>query len=539
MKLGATVAPRARKAAQRFVWLCAAGLALATAAGCWRKEPHPRAEDAKPRILRVSQRNEPATLDTHLATLPDEFFILRAITEGLVTPNPDGGAPVPGVAERWEASEDGLTWTFHLRANAKWSNGDAVTAHDFVAAMRRALTPGVGAPKARLFYALRNAQRYHRGEVGSFSEVGVSAADDRTLVLQLEAPTPHLLALAASGPWLPLHRASLEKHGAATSRAGGWTRPGEFVGNGPFALVEWRPDQHILVSRNTHYWQPSRVKLDGIRFQIYDSGDTEERAFRAGQVDVTMAVPFAKLGSYGPDQQRKQDLFETRYLALNTRRAPLDNPQLRRALALSIDRRSIVENVTKGGQRPALGFIPPGLGGYRPGRLLSAGAENREPAPDVPVRPLEFSAWGVSPAALEAIQQMWRRALGITVNIVQREGRVHLAALGSGDFDIAFTPAIPDFDDPLALLGELTTGAPGNYPQWSNARFDALVAEAARTSDNERRLQLYQQAEAILLAELPVVPLYFNTQNYLVAPHVRGWRQDALWNRYYLDVSIE
>ncbi|MBI5426214.1 MAG: peptide ABC transporter substrate-binding protein [Opitutae bacterium] len=508
--------------------------------GCRRDAPA-----STEQLLRISQRNEPATLDPHLATLPDEFFLIRALTEGLVVPNPAGGPPLPGVAERWATSADGLTWTFHLRADAHWSNGDSVTAADFVYSFRRALTPALGAPKAPLFFVLKNAAAFYRGHISEPTQLGVTAPDARTVVLTLEQPTPHLLALAASGPWLPVHSATVEKFGGATARGAPWTEPGHYAGNGPFILAEWRKAQHLLVTRSPHYHAVDRIKLTGVRYQIYDSGDTEERAFRAGQVDLTMAVPFTKLDNYAAPTLRRQPLHETRYFALNTTRPPLDDIRVRRALALALDRDAIVRNILRGAQRPALSFIPPGLGGYTGAAQLTpdpaaarallaeAGFPGGKGFPK-----LELAAWNVNPAILEAAQQMWRRELGIETSIVQREGKVHMAAVIAGDFAIALMPAIPDYDDASALFDELTTGAPGNFPRWSDARYDELARDARRETDATRRTELYRAAEQRLLDQLPVVPFYFNSQDYLVAPHVSGWRQDALWNRFYEEVTL-
>jgi oligopeptide transport system substrate-binding protein len=257
-------------------------------------------------------------------------------------------------------------------------------------------------------------------------------------------------------------------------------------------------------------------------------------------------VPFTKLGSYANPILRRQPLHETRYFALNTTRPPLDDPRVRRALSLALDRGALVSGVLRGGQQPALSFVPPGLGGYtgEPRLREDAGEARRLLAeagfPGGSGFPrLELSAWGINPVTLEAVQQMWRRELGVETAIVQREGKVHMAAVLAGDFAIAFLPAIPDFDDASALFNEWLAGATGNFSRWRNDRFDRLVREAGRTTDTPRRNALYREAEEILLAELPVLPLYFNSQDYLLAPRVRGWRQDALWNRFYLDVTLQ
>ena len=495
--------------------LCFLCLLWPILSSCTKREATPTAPTS---ILRLAQRNEPATLDPHLATLPDEFFIIRALSEGLVTPNPDGGDPLPAMAERWDSSTDGLTWTFHLRANARWSNGDPVTAEDFVYSLRRAQNPATLAPKAQLFSPVRQ----------------VSASDQRTLVVALKQPTTDFLALVASGPWIPVHPATVEKLGAA------WTRPGNFVGNGPFTLAEWSPNQRIAVKRNPGYWDAAAVQLDALHFLAFDNGDTEERAFRAGQLDVTMGVPAPKLDPYRAAQPavlHTVPLHETRYLALNTTKAPLNDVRVRHALTLALDRQVLVDKVLKAGQQPARTFVPPRLG-----RLPSAApqddlvedptlARQRLAAAGFPggkgFPKLELSTWGASTTVLEAIQQRWRDELGIEVALVQREARTHLAALAAGDYDLGFVTAIPDYDSPADLLARFTTGNANNYPRWSSAEFDRLVAAGN-----------WPAAESFLLSGSAVIPLYFNAKNFLLRPAVHGWREDALWTRYYKHVSL-
>jgi|JI10StandDraft_1071094.scaffolds.fasta_scaffold201895_2 oligopeptide transport system substrate-binding protein len=482
----------------QFTFLCFLCLLWPFLPGCSKRETSSTPAE---KILRIAQRNEPATLDPQLATLPDEFFIIRALGEGLLTPNPDGGTPLPGIAEKWEASPDGLTYTFHLRANARWSNGDAVTSKEFATLISRVTAPGSLAPKAPLFSAVRAA----------------ATPDPRTLVISLQQPAPDFPALVASGPWIPVH-------------------PTANVGNGPFILTDWKPNQHITVRKNPRYWDAANVKLDGIQFLAMDSGDTEERAFRAGQLDVTMAVPFTKLVGYRaeqPSRLRTAPLDETRYLSLNTTRPPLDDPRVRRALSLALDRDTLVEKVTLTGQ-PAFNFVPAGLGGYVPAARFTENADEARrllAAAGFPAGRgfprLELATW-VNTPVLEAIQQRWRRELGIEVALTQREARTHLASLASGDYALALMTAIPDYDSAADLLTQLTTGHPGNYPHWQNADFDRFVAAAD-----------WSAAEKILLGDMPLIPLYFNAQNFLVSPSVKGWRADRLWTRFYRDLSVE
>jgi oligopeptide transport system substrate-binding protein len=311
--------------------------------------------------------------------------------------------------------------------------------------------------------------------------------------------------------------------------------------------VELKPNHRITVRKNPLYWDAPAVQLEAIQFLAFDSGDTEERAFRTGQVDVTMAVPFTKLATYRAEQPallRSVPLHETRYLALNTTRPPLHDPRVRRALALVIDREALVGKVVLSG-RPAFNFMPPGLGGYAPGAVITADATEARRLLAAAGFPggrgfpkLELATWPVNPAQLEAVQQMWARELGIEVTLAPREARTHLAALAAGDYDLAFMTAIPDYDGASDLFQRLTTGSADNYPHWANADYDRLVAAAGRLDSAAARNTAYQQAEKVLLAEMPVIPLYFNTQNFLVSPAVKDWQADRLWTRFYRDVRL-
>ena len=524
---------------RRLFLLTGFGLLAALLAACSRTEPA-AAATAGAQVLRLSQRNEPGDLDPATATIPDEFFIIRALSEGLVSPAPEGGAPLPAAAERWEVSSDGLTYTFRLRAAGRWSNGEPVTAQDFVDSYRRLLTPATAATKASLFFLVKNAEAFYCGKLANFAAVGFRARDALTLDVILAQPSPQFLAYAASGPWIPVNPRAVAQFGRD------WTRPGHFVGNGPFVLIEWRPHQRIVVRRRADYWDATHVLLGELQFLAFDNGDAEERAFRAGQIDVTMAVPVAKLATYAreePTVLRRVPLHETRYLALNTQRPPLTDVRVRRALALALDRDALVSHVLLGGQTPALHLVPDHLGGFASRAALreDAGEARRLLAaagfPGGAGFPrLELTGWDKTPV-LEAVQAMWRKELGIEVALTTRDARVHVAAMAEGRYDLGFGAAIPDVADAADLLADFATGAPRNYPQWSDARYDALLAAAAHTSDAAQRLALLAAAEARLTEECPVVPLYFNAKNFLLRPTVRGWQEDPLWTRFYKDVS--
>ena len=493
-------------------------------------------------VLRISQRNEPATLDPARATMPDEFFILRAVLEGLVTPQADGGEPLPAAAERWEVSSDGLTYTFHLRPDGRWSDGTPVVAADFIASYQRILTPATAAAKPDLFFHVAGTEDFYRGRLSDFAQTGFRAPDDHTLLIQLHRPAPEFLAYVASGPWLPVNRRAIEQHGRE------WTNPGKFVGNGPFTLTAWDANQRIVVRHRADHWDARHYPLGEIHFVALDNGDAEERAFRSGQVDITMAVPTHRIATYAaesPSRLRETPLQETRYLCFNTTRGPLADARVRRALSLAVDRAAIVKGVLQGNQTTTHTLVPPGLDGYEAlpftaggldearALLAAAGFPGGQGFPRFVV-----STWTSAPV-LEAIQQMWRIELGVEVELLQREARVHLAALRTGDYDIGFITSIPDVADPARVLTEFQTGKPGNYPRWSSAAYDAAFVAAAAAPDAVTRRQRLAAAERILLEAQPIAPLYFNVKNFLIDPAVQNWREDGLWTRYYREVRIE
>ena len=520
-------------------------LSAATLLGtaCTKQTPS-TASSSAPQILRVGQRNEPADLDPARVTLPDEFAILRALLEGLLIPGPTPGAdPLPGAAARYDVSADGLVYTFHLRPDARWSDGTPLTAADFVASFRRVLTPATAAPKANVFFGVRNARAFATGQLADFAAVGIRNSDTHTLVVTLDQPNPRFPHYVASGPWLPVPVATIGKHGRK------WTAPENFVGNGPFTLAEWRAQQRIVLRRNPRWHSAASVRLAELHFVRFDSGDTEERAFRAGQIEVTMGVPQTKIDVYArerPAELHRTAMLETRYLAFNTRRPPLDQPAFRRALSLAIDRQRLVDRVTRGGQPVATTLVPPALAPapattlhrFDPAAARAALDATGLTRPALPR--LELTAWSPSQVpVLEAIQAMWRETLGLETAIAIRDAKVHLDALATGNYDIGFITAIPDVADAANLLADFVTGAPENYPQLRDSAFDTAFASALAVAAPAARAAAFAAAEQQLLATGALAPIYFNTKVWLMSPRVRGWQEDGLWSRSWHSLSLD
>jgi oligopeptide transport system substrate-binding protein len=307
-------------------------LAALSFAAC-AKRVTPVEDGIRTKTLLLGNQNEPASLDPHVADSLTDMIILSSLYEGLTVTDEKSSSALPGVAERWETSPDGLTYTFFLRADARWSNGDPVTARDFAYSFQRILTPAFGSAYSYMLWPLKNAERFNKGELANFAEVGVEIVDPRTLRLLLNHPTPYLPTLAAHSTWMPVHRATIEKFGKGEDRANPWTRPGNLVGNGPFTLAEWSPNARLVVTKNPRYWDAARTSLESVVFFPTEKSDTEDYNFRAGQVHLTFDVPKSKLASYraqSPSPLRIDPLLNITYLNFNVTKAPFTDPRVRR-----------------------------------------------------------------------------------------------------------------------------------------------------------------------------------------------------------------
>jgi oligopeptide transport system substrate-binding protein len=524
-------------------------VALCVLCGCdARKTNVERGNEA--RELYIGIGTEPAGLDPHLITGLTELYVTLAFLEGLATFDSETMAIQPGVAERWDLSDDGLTYTFHFDPDARWSNGDPVTAQDFLYSFERILTPALGAPYAYMLFVMKNAEAFNKGEIDDFSEVGASAPNDSTLVIELEQPTPYFLSLLTHYTWWPVHPPTIEKHGGMTARISKWTKPGNFVGNGPFTLESWRINSSIYAKKNPRYRDPDSVWLNGIHF-LPIQADAEERAFRAGHLHLTSTVLPHRIAWYQehmPDRMRFDTALGVYYYMLNTSREPLNDPRVRKALAYSIDREAITKHVLKAGQKPAYHFTPPNTGGsytaesrliYDPDRarelLAEAGYPDGEGFPKFEIL---YNTSEAHRSIAVAIQQMWNEELGIDVTLYNQEWKVYLSTRQAGNFDILRAAWFGDYDDPNTFLslGESDNG--NNHTGWSNETYDALIKAAALEPDKATRYELFQRAEAILLDEMPFVPIYFYVTSLLIDPSVEGWHANILDYHPYQSVRL-
>lgn len=517
----------------------AAVAALLTLTSCSRRETAVEAGNRE-QIIHIGNLSEPADLDPQVINSQQDAVIAQALFEGLTQYDPQTSEATPALAERWEVSADNLTWTFHLRRNGKWSNGEPVTAHDFVFSFRRMLTPSLASEYASLLYVLRNARAINSGQLTDATQLGARAADDFTLVLTLAHPAPYLPNMLCNAAWYPVPRAAIEKHHGLTQRGSAWTRPGNHVSNGYFMLAEWIPHQRIRVVKNPHYWDRDHVKLNGAVFYPIESEDAEERTFRAGQLHVTSTMPLAKVPAYRAEKSpfyTSHILFGTFFLRLNVEQPPLHDARVRRALSLAIDREAMVRDVMRAGQQPAGHLTPPGTAGFHSRARVSLDVETARKllaeagfpnGQGFPVLELLYNSTEANRLIAEALQQMWQRGLGIGLKMQNQEARVQNDSMRSGNYQIGRFAWIGDYLDPSSFLELMTSTSGNNMTRWGSADYDRIFAEANQTEDTAKRYELYQQLEEILARECPIVPVYFYARNRLRRPEVKGWHGNLL-----------
>jgi oligopeptide transport system substrate-binding protein len=500
------------------------------------------------KVLRMANMGEPETLDPHKSSTVLESNILRNLFEGLVVLDP-GGNVAPGVADRWEVSEDGLTYTFRLRDNARWSNGEPVTAEDFVYSLRRIEDPKTRSQYAEVLYPIRNAEEVNTGKA-AVAELGVAAPDARTVRITLKAPTPYFLQLLT-------HQTSLPVNGKEIARLGDdWIKPGKMVSNGAYMLDDVKPNAHIRIVKNPHYWEAAKVTIDTVVFDPSEDRAAVLKRYRAGEFDVVYGdVPNDQLGWLRQNMPRDLHIAPyagVYYYTLNTTKPPFNDKRVRVALSMAINREILVEKITGAGELPAYGFVPEGTAGYTPRRVAwqamsqaareAAALKLMAEAGYGPGRPLQFKlVYNTSENHKRiaiALTAMWKK-LNVNVELVNNEGKVHFTTLRLGDFQMGRSGWIADYNDAQNYLFlSQTSTKQQNYSRFSNPEYDRLMAEASLTGDAGKRAALLEQAEGILLEEMPVIPVYFYVSKDLVSPKVTGWQDNTMNAVYVRNLSL-
>lgn len=523
---------------------------VASLPGCSRGPGHgtDAQSTAATRVLLRGNGAEPDSLDPQKARSNEAQTILRDLCEGLTSLARDASV-APGVAREWEASADGKTYTFHLRPDAKWSNGDRVVGADFVAALRRLVDPATASQYAQVVEVVTNAPEIVKG--GKTPDtLGISAPDDATVVVQLSAPAPYVPGLLAHPSTCPVHRPTLEKHADTLSR------PGVMVSNGAFVLKEWVQGSHVLAERNHYYWNDEATHLDAVRYLHIPDENAELTRYRAGELHVTNVVPrsrFEWIQQNIPAELHIAPQLDTYYYGFNLSRAPFkDKPQLRRALSMVIDREKLAQLVLRVGELPAYGWVPPGIHDYTPqsfdykslpmaqriaeARVLYAAAGYSA------AKPLSFelryNAGEVHDRLAVAVSSMWKEALGAEVRLTAVEFKSLLQDIDRGDVEMFRSSWLGDYNDAYTFAQYLKSDFGINLPHYRNVKYDDLLMRAVAETGTAKRRELLEAAERAMLQDHPLIPLYFYVNKHLVKPQVQGWYDNVMNVVYSKDLLL-
>lgn len=490
-------------------------------------------------VLNRDLGSDPSTLDQHHTSVVQEGYLLRDLYEGLVTF--DGkGQVIPGVAKSWEISPDGLTYRFHLRDTARWSNGDKVTADDFVYSFQRIMNPKTAAGYANVLYAIKNAKEVNTGKI-PLDKLGVTALDDHTLKITLAVPTPYFLSLLTHQTGMPVNHKAIEKYGDK------FTLAGNMISNGAYTLASFTPNDKIVMKKNPYYWDEKRVKIDVVNWIPFEQPASCMRRFEAKEVDICATVAAeqmdyikANLGSY----LRIAPYFGTFYLSVKGEPdSKLQDPRVRQAISMVIDRKFLAEEIRRGMMVPAYSLVPPNTKNYVTDAPHLAYADKdmleREDAATALMRQA-----GVEPGSLSvklryatsinnkntmiAIADMLKN-IDITASQDEVEGTTFFKYLQEkGMYDFAYRAWIGDYNDPYSFLSLFTTGNFFNDSDWSNKDYDALIAKSETMTDTKARAEILAKAERILLKEVPIIPLLYPSSQALVSDKVAGYEDNVM-----------
>jgi oligopeptide transport system substrate-binding protein len=491
---------------------------------------------------------DPDSLDPQKVRGFEAQGIVRDLCEGLTTLD-SHGAVAPGVASRWSVSADGRVYTFTLRPEARWSNGDRVVAADFVAGLRRLVDPATASGYAQYADVITNTDDIVAGRK-PVEALGISAPEDATLVVTLTAPAPYLPSLLSHPSTCPVHRPTLKEHPDTYARAG------VMVSDGAFVLQEWVQGSYVLLSRNPRYWNDAATHLQAVKYLITPDENAELARYRGGELEVTAVVPrgqFDWIREHLPNELHVSPQLTTYYYGFNLRRPPFAaQPQLRRALSLAIDREKLTALVLRVGELPAYGWVPPGIDGYTPQsfdykgepmdkriaeaqRLYAQAGYSR-------ARPLAFelryNSGEVHTKLALAIASMWKEAFGIEVRLTQVEFKTLLDDIDRGDVEMFRSSWVGDYNDAYTFAQYLKGDFGLNLPHYKSAAYDALLTRAGAVLDGAQRRALLQEAERVMLADTPLIPLYFYVNKHLVKPQVLGWYDNVMNVTYSKDLAL-
>ena len=500
--------------------------------------------------IRYSVGAEPQTLDPRKSTGLPEATVEAQIFEGLTAL--DGtDVPIPAAAERWTVSPDGLTYTFTLRANACWSNGDQVTAQDFLYAWTTALSPDLASEYAYQLYYIKNGEAYNKGTAAADS-LGIKVLDEKTLEVTLETPTAYFLSLLSFHTYYPVHRKTVQANPnwAADAKT--------IIGNGPFIITAWIHNSRIDFAKNPFYWDTSKVKMNKLEFIITESSATELAMFENNQIDIGDNPPPSEFPRLLTNKLLKiTPYLGTYFFSFNVTKAPFDDVRVRKAFSLAIDREAIINNITKGGQQPALAWVPYGLPDANPAHdfrqtggdylksndiasakqlLAAAGYPDGKGFPEVT---LIYNTNEMHKAIAEAVQEMWKKNLGVSITLSNQEWKVFLDNRHKGYYQIARHGWIGDYADPMTFIDMFMSDSGNNDAQYNNPAYDSLVRLAKSAHDPAIRMKAMHDAEALLFDDAVLAPVYFYTRLMMVKPNIKGYSRSVLGTLYFKEAYVE
>lgn len=506
-----------------------------------------RSDEGVKQELTIIIGDEPTSLDPGLAADSTPSTVLVNTFEGLTTLD-ENDTPIPAIAESWDVSDDGTVYTFHIRDNARWSDGKAVTAHDFAYAWRRVIDPTTAAEFGYFILEhVYNADAYYRGDV-PIDEVGIEVPDDRTLKVTLENPIHYFLNLTATWTFFPVRE-------DAVAQGENWFKdPASFIGDGPFMMKEYREGESIILVPNPQYYNADKVKLKTLRLDFLDDPNNALAAFESGKVDGSELVPYADI----PRLRMEEDGFHLLpyiqhiWINFNTQVEPYNDVNVRKALTYAIDREAIVTQVLQGGQVAATGLVPFGISVNGEDFREAGGDYGIPTAGDAEKAKAFLEAAGYpggkgfpelvikdnGKSYIEVVKEMWEDTLGIKVTIEEKEFGVYLKEVKAGDYSVSRGGWTADFGSPTDYLSMFTDHSGVNFPHWENAEYMDLLDKAMAERDLARSVEYMHQAETVFMEDMPIAPLYYATSPILMNPRVKGWRQSPLGFLFFRNAEI-
>lgn len=476
---------------------------------------------------------EVATIDPHKSQGVPESHVIRDLLEGLVNQDANGKT-IPGVAESWETT-DNKTFTFHIRKDATWSNGEPVTAQDFVYSWQRAVDPATASPYSWYmeYTKMKNAEEIIAGKKDK-SELGVKALDDHTLVVELKTAVPYFVMMTGHTTMKPVHKATVEEFGDQ------WTKPEHFVGNGPYVVDRWVVNERLVLTRNEKYWDNDHTVINKVTFLPIENQVAEMNRFLAGEIDISYDVPvehFRRLKKEHPESLSVVGNLCTYYYSFNTKKKPFDDVRVRKAISYAIDRNIVSDAIMGQGQKPAYFLTPEITSGFNPvmpayGKMTQK--ERNEEAAKLLAEagygkdnPLKFTLlYNTSEnhkKVAVALGSMWKKTLGLDVTLENQEWKTYLSSKDQGDFEVARAGWCGDYNEASSFLTLMVSSNTTGGQHWGNTDYDAIIDKALHSTSEEERSKLYAEAEALMAKDMPIAPIYQYVKSRLLSPKVGGF----------------